>query len=129
MRHRTLPKETMAKIKQSAHDRIIAQRNGDALLDARSRAAKEKQLKFCNFIQHLHEKAGLRRWKEQVFGVNDPRIALLLIEQRDKLRRDLYKPVIQQRKSLKFKKVELRERNNRIAQTMRYSLKHPTMII
>ena len=59
-----------------------------------------------------------------MFGIGvDPRLALMLIEERDQVREQFYKPILEHRKSLMEIKVKVRERNHRIAQTMRTSLK------
>jgi hypothetical protein len=75
------------KIKDEIQAKIIELRSNESKLDDEAKAKIEKQKKFCNFILHLHEKTGLRRWKEQVFGVGgDKRYGLLLVETRDKIR-------------------------------------------
>ena len=83
----------------------------------------KKQAKFLNFILHLSERAAMRRWKEQTFGVGaDPRVALALMEERDRIRAATYEPIIEHRKSLRAAKFALRERNQQIAKTMRENL-------
>ena len=62
--------------------------------DAGDVKAREKKTKFLNFMLNVHLKAGIRCWKEKVFGFKgDPRLKLLLIMQRDKVRHDYYEPV------------------------------------
>ncbi len=55
-----------------------------------ARIAYQKKIKFLGFIKNMHVKAGLRKWKELVFGRGgDPRYKILLAEAR-KLVRDRY---------------------------------------
>lgn len=54
----------------------------------------------------------MRRWKEQVFGLGaDPRLAILYMTERDKLRAGVYEPIIEHRKNLRAVRFAIRERN------------------
>jgi len=58
-----------------------------------------------------------------VFGLGgDPRLGLLLIEERDKIRRDFFHPQIERRKNLKFLKKIVAQKNHDIANEVRRSL-------
>lgn len=83
--------------------------------DAENRA-REKQIKFFNFILHLTEKHALRTWKEKVWGVGgDPRLALMMCMERDRIRDEYYKPIADQRKNMKVARNLLKDRNQKIA--------------
>ena len=76
---------------------------------------------------HLAEKNAFRGWKENTFGLGgDPRLALLLIEERDRIRRHYYHPVVEHRKSLRFCRVAVKEKNQRIAREIRNTLRFHT---
>lgn len=108
MQNRAVTDEGLDKIKEKVVSTLLNIRSGCEDLDEEALKAIEKQKKFCNFILHLHEKTTLRRWKEQVFGIGaDPRLALMMIEERDKIRDEFYKPVLEHRKSLKLMRFKL----------------------
>lgn len=58
-----------------------------------AQVARQKKIKFLGFIINLHIKTGLRRWKEQVFGMGgDPRLAILLTNERETVRKVYVEP-------------------------------------
>jgi hypothetical protein len=64
----------------------------------------------------------MRTWKEKTWGFGgDPRLGLMLIMERDRIRDEYYKPILEQRKSLRSQRNMLKDRNHKIAQTMRNS--------
>ena len=65
-------------------------------------------MKFVRFIEMISELAAFRKWKEVVRGVGaDPRYALMLMQERDLVRRRFFKPQIERRKNLKTVRHEL----------------------
>ena len=78
----------MKKIKDDVYDKICLMRLGQADVDLDAIKAREKQLKFCNFISHLQEKAGFRKWKEVTWGTGcDMRFVILMLNERDNLKK------------------------------------------
>ena len=65
--------------------------------------ARVKKIKFLNFCCNLALKGALRKWKDEVFGFSggDPRLKLLLILERDKIRQQYYDPVRKMRENIK----------------------------
>ncbi len=54
---------------------------------------KQRQLQFFRFILMINEKAAFRKWKEVVKGVGgDPRVAIMLMMERDLVRKQFFKP-------------------------------------
>ena len=52
-------------------------------------------------MQFYHEMAALRKWKDQTFGLGgDPRLAVLLRDERQKVREKYVEPILKQRKLL-----------------------------
>lgn len=52
---------------------------------------REKLVKFCNYIINMKAKSAMRKWKEVVWGSGgDPRYALLLIQERDRVRKEFF---------------------------------------
>ena len=79
----------METIKKEVCKKILKIRTGEDDSEE-ARIAHQKKVKFLVFIKNMHVKAGLRRWKEQVFGLGgDPRYKILLTAER-KLVRDRY---------------------------------------
>lgn len=53
----------------------------------------------------------------------DPRLALLLVAERDKIRQDFFHPITEHRKSLKNVMTKMREKNHSVASQIRESLR------
>jgi len=82
---------------------------------------KEKKLKFLNFCLNLAIKSGFRKWREVTFGLRggDPRYKVLLIQERDRIRREYYEPVRKMRENIKIlHKLRVQQLNKR-ARTQR----------
>lgn len=94
-KHHVLKADTLAKIKTDVHLEIIEIRRDNEDDGTNEKTYNHEQLmKFCNYIVNCKAKAALRQWKAQVFGLGgDPRMGLLLVAERDKVRNDFFKPV------------------------------------
>ena len=59
----------------------------------------QKKKKFLNFISNIAVRSGLRKWKDCVFGIKgDPKLKLILVEERDRIRQQFYEPRREARK-------------------------------
>jgi len=62
----------------------------------------------------------LRTWKEKIWGLGgDPRLALMMMQERDRIREEFYKPVIESRKNIRIAKRMISDRNQKIASNLR----------
>lgn len=62
----------------------------------------------------------MRTWKEKTWGLGgDPRLALMMMQERNKIRDEFYKPVIESRKNIRIAKRMISERNQKIASNLR----------
>ena len=121
---KTVSEQKLGTIKTQVHNRINILRRqevGEDGEDAEDRQrAIEKQKKFCNFIMNLHVRAGLRRWKDQVFGLGgDPRLSLLWQRHITQVKQSKQAPTRLLRKKLKLQKAQLRENNRLVARSVR----------
>ena len=93
-KHRLLEDAAVIPIKNLVRTQIMALRLGTSEKeDDAAILAKNKKVKFLNFILNLHQKHAFRAWKERVFGTGgDPRLGLLLITERDRIREEFFKP-------------------------------------
>ena len=92
-------------------------------VDEAAIAAKNKKIKFLNFILNLHQKHAFRAWREKVFGTGgDPRLGLLLMSERDRVREEFFKPQIERRKNLRVLRKVIADKNHRVADEVRSSL-------
>jgi hypothetical protein len=74
-------------------------------------------------MQFYHEMTALRKWKDQTFGSGgDPRLAVLLRDERQKVREKYVEPILKQRKLLMNLKRRLQTANRQKAQEVRKSL-------
>ena len=100
LKHRIINNAAAQDFKQQAYVKILHLR-----LDPEAQgdeAALAKKKKFLNFIMNLQVRAGLRKWKESVFGLKgDPRLKLLIIEERDRIRNEYYEPRKEARVNIK----------------------------
>lgn len=107
MKHKAISDGAVPPIKGKVKAKVIEIKTGIIAGDddANAMNARNKKIKFLNFILNLHQKHAFRTWKQNVFGTGgDPRLGLLLVEERDKLRREFFHPQIERRKNLKFLK-------------------------
>ena len=87
-----MPDEILLGIKEDVTSRIVRIRSG-VDTSAEALAALRKKIKFLGFIKNMHIKTGFRKWKEAVFGTGgDPRMAYLLANQREKIRKSFLEP-------------------------------------
>lgn len=87
MRHRIVDEMTLNEIKSSVVTRLSKIGELEDETAAKESDAVLKKKKFLNFILNLSSKKALRRWKEQVFGIGgDPRLGVLLIDERERVR-------------------------------------------
>jgi hypothetical protein len=76
----------------------------------------------------MQEKQVLRKWKESVFGIADPRYGMMITEHRDEIREKFYKPTNALRKQLKNQRNVMKEKNLIMAKTMREDLRFQTSL-
>lgn len=121
-KHRILEDAAYEPIKSLVKTKVIELRQGEKESNAEI-ASKNKKIKFLNFIINLHQKNAFRTWREKVFGTGgDPRLALLLMAERDRIRQEFFQPHIERRKNLKFLRKVIQEKNHHIAEEVRNSI-------
>lgn len=121
--NRTIGDNGLTQIKGKVQTNIKYIRLNKDVIDPNAEAIIAKQKKFMNFILHLNEKNALRHWRQQVFGLGaDPRYKVLMNERRESMRERIFKPVQETKKNISRVQFEIKERNLKIAKTMRTSL-------
>lgn len=115
LKHRAINDAAAQDFKQQTYVKILHLR-----LDPEAQGDEEalaKKKKFLNFIMNLQVRAGLRKWKESVFGLKgDPRLKLMVIEERDRIRNEYYEPRKEARLNIKAMAKARVEHNREMAQ-------------
>lgn len=124
IKHKLLSDAGYFPIKNNIRSYVLSIRYGTNIKpDEEAIKAAEKKKKFLRFILNLSSKQAFRKWKTEVFGLGgDPRLALLLITERDKVRQEFFHPQIQRRKNLRFLKKLVTKKNHCIADEIKNSL-------